>query len=222
MALRTLPTRAFGSRLTITTPNMSSLACTLRTSPISPLRPTLAASRRNFISLPSSEPQRLTAGRTLPYPSGPLYDLIADVDSYSSFVPYCSRSKVTRWSDPDPDTGLQYPVMADLYVGWGGFDEAFTSRLRCVPGESVEAISGETAVGGSGPNASTVFKSLVTRWSVRSIKGPPSPQSEIHLSIDFQFTNPLYGAVSAAVSDKVAGLMVEAFEKRAREKLGSL
>ena len=44
--------------------------------------------------------------------------------------------------------------------------------------------------------------------------------TEVRLDIRFQFVNPLYAAVSSAVSDKVAGLMIEAFEKRAREQLG--
>ncbi|KAF4983627.1 hypothetical protein FZEAL_979 [Fusarium zealandicum] len=204
MALRLLPPRAIVARSASNITNLTS-----------------ASFRRSFISFPSSEPQRLTAIRTLPYSYEPLYDLIADVDSYSSFVPYCSRSRVTRWSEPDSTTGRRFPALADLHVGWGGFDEVFTSRLRCIPGESVEAVSGETAPGGSGPDASAVFRSLVTRWSVRPIAGPPAPRTEVHLSIDFQFTNPLYGAVSAAVSDKVAGMMIEAFEKRAREKLES-
>ncbi|KAF5561259.1 cyclase dehydrase family [Fusarium napiforme] len=208
MALRFLPPRAIVAR---SSASISSITNLTRASILL---------HRSFITLPSSEPQRLTANRTLPYPHEPLYDLIADVDSYSSFVPYCSRSRVTRWSDPDPDTGRRYPTLADLHVGWGGFDEVFTSRLRCVPGQSVEAISGETAPGGTGPDASAVFRSLVTRWSVRPISGPPSPRTEVNLSIDFQFTNPLYGAVSAAVSDKVASMMIEAFEKKAFEKLG--
>ncbi|KAF4959899.1 hypothetical protein FGADI_1402 [Fusarium gaditjirri] len=208
MALRLLPPRA---AVALSSASISSITNLTRAS--TPLH-------RSFITLPSSEPQRLTAKRTLPYPHEPLYDLIADVDSYSSFVPYCSRSRVTRWSDTDPDTGRRYPTLADLHVGWGGFDEVFTSRLRCIPGQSVEAISGETAPGGTGPDSSAVFRSLVTRWSVRPISGPPSPRTEVNLSIDFQFTNPLYGAVSAAVSDKVASMMIEAFEQKASEKLG--
>ncbi|VUC34926.1 unnamed protein product, partial [Clonostachys rosea] len=48
-----------------------------------------------------------------------------------------------------------------------------------------------------------------------------APRTEVHLSIKYQFVNPLYAAVSAAVSDKVAGMMIEAFEKQARQKLGA-
>ncbi|CAM1508494.1 Fc.00g053420.m01.CDS01 [Cosmosporella sp. VM-42] len=174
---------------------------------------------RPFFTLPVSDTQHLTATRTLPYAPEPLYELIADVDSYSQFVPYCSESRVLKWTDPD-DKGRKWPTLADLSVGWGGFDEVFTSRLRCVPGVSVEAISGSTQAG-AGADASSVFKSLVTRWSVKELPHQSSPSTEVHLAIKYQFTNPLYAAVSAAVSDKVAGLMIEAFEKQARRKLGS-
>ncbi|KAG5951293.1 hypothetical protein E4U53_003431 [Claviceps sorghi] len=184
---------------------------------------------RTFFSLPgsSSAPptQTITAVRTLPYAQQSLYKLIADVDAYSTFVPYCSRSRVTQWSPPDQH-GRAWPTLADLHVGWGGFDEVFTSQLRCVPDVSVEAVSGDPARL-EAKAASAVFKSLVTRWHLRPLPSqqqaattPSSPVTEVHLTIQYQFANPIYAAVSAAVSDKVAGLMVEAFEKRALEQLG--
>jgi coenzyme Q-binding protein COQ10 len=206
----------------------ASTASRLRLLPLrtSPLRRHTTAPRlsRPFITLPGSDlTQTLTATRILPYSRDPLYSLIADVDDYSSFVPYCSRSRVTHWSPADPASGgRRWPTRADLHVGWGGFDEKFTSRLTCVPGVSVEALSGG---GGRGePDASSVFRSLVTRWQLRPLgagTGSGSPRTEVHLSIKYQFVNPLYAAVSAAVSDKVAGMMIEAFEKQARQKLGS-
>ncbi|KAK1237564.1 hypothetical protein MKX07_006692 [Trichoderma sp. CBMAI-0711] len=193
----------------------------LLSSPPSPALPR----RRAFISLPGSSPQSLVATRTLPYAREPLYELIADVDSYSSFVPYCSRSRVTQWSPPDA-SGRRWPALADLHVGWGGFDEVFTSRLRCVPGVSVEARSGGSAGDGPAKDASSVFKTLETLWSLTPVTRPSAtttttPATEVRLTITFEFVNPLYAAVSAAVSDKMAALMIEAFEKRVHSKLSA-
>ncbi|KAH7362052.1 dehydrase and lipid transport-domain-containing protein [Plectosphaerella cucumerina] len=189
-----------------------------------------SAPRRAFFSLPDlpSPPQTLTATRILPYSSADLYTLVSDVDAYSKFVPYCSQSRVTKWSDPDPSRpdSPKSPIQADLRVGWGGFEETFTSRLRCVPGQSVEALSGADALD---PSASreqikdaggAVFKSLVTKWQIRPVDSANN-QTRVDLVIRFQFANPLYAAVSAAVSEKVAGVMIEAFEKRARSILGT-
>lgn len=181
-------------------------------------RPSVSSSSscRHFFSLPS-ETQILTASRTLPYSKDALYEIIADVNSYAEFVPYCSQSRVTQWSSPDA-AGRKWPVTADLHVGWGGFTEEFTSKLRCIPGVSVEAVSGDPA--GKGRDASGVFKSLVTRWSLES-STTSALETHVLLNIKYQFSSPLYAAVSAAVSDKIANLMIEAFEKQAEERLAN-
>lgn len=48
---------------------------------------------------------------------------------------------------------------------------------------------------------------------------PAREQTEVHLSLDFQFSNPIYAALSKAVAPKVAGIMIDAFEVRARKLL---
>ncbi|KAH6711261.1 dehydrase and lipid transport-domain-containing protein [Leptodontidium sp. MPI-SDFR-AT-0119] len=202
-------------------------------------------SRRSFITFPGTEAQKLTATRILPYSSNSLYTVIADVDSYSSFLPYCLESKVTKWSSPDKN-GKRWPSEADLKVGWGGYEETFTSRLFCDPGSTVEALGGEartslpktdiehhSATFDSPAVANNIFQSLSTVWRVRPFHyKPPSgrpqtdkavlparEQTEVHLTIDFQFANPIYAALSKAVAPKVAGIMIEAFEIRARKLL---
>ena len=51
---------------------------------------------RPFTSaLPSPPLQTLTATRILPYATPPLFDLIADISSYPSFIPYLHSSTVT-------------------------------------------------------------------------------------------------------------------------------
>ncbi|CCJ29454.1 unnamed protein product, partial [Pneumocystis jirovecii] len=48
---------------------------------------------------------------------------ISDVDSYSTFIPYCLTSKVTKRNKD----GL--PQTADLRIGWKKYDEIFTSEI---------------------------------------------------------------------------------------------
>ncbi|KAJ0381628.1 hypothetical protein COL26b_000306 [Colletotrichum chrysophilum] len=177
---------------------LGSIRCTPAARPHTPARQFF-----NLPNIPSSEPQVLTASRTLPYPSAQLYDVISDVDSYSTFVPYCAQSRVTQWTAPDKN-GRKWPAQADLRVGWGGFEETFTN----VPGASP----------GNGGEGGAVFRSLVTMWQLRPLA--TGTGTEVDLVIRFQFANPLYSAVSAAVSDKVAGVMIQAFEKRVKGVLG--
>lgn len=184
--------------------------CGPRTRPPPPL-----PRARAFISLPGDGPQNLTARRKLPYEPGRLYDLIADVDAYATFLPYCQASRVTRWTEPD-SSGRRWPVAADLSIGWGGFQETFSSRLRCVPGSVVEAVSG-----GDAATEGAVFRSLLTRWTVSAAveSTASTPVSEAELTIKFEFVNPLYSAVTSAMSDKMAGVMIDAFVQQANKVL---
>ncbi|KAF8847008.1 hypothetical protein BDZ45DRAFT_360312 [Acephala macrosclerotiorum] len=213
--------------------------------PVSRIRSFQPHAQRSFINLPGAEAQSLSATRILPYKSSSVYTLIADVDSYSSFLPYCVDSKVTKWSSPDKN-GQKWPSEADLKVGWGGYEETFTSRLFCVPGSVVEALGGEatttlskadlehySATMNAPATANTIFQTINTRWTVKPFHYKPptgTPQSdktlhpardqtEVHLTLDFQFSNPIYAALSKVVAPKVAGMMIEAFEVRARKLL---
>jgi len=213
--------------------------------PVAALHSFRTQARRSFISFPGTESQSFTATKILPYKSSSLYTLIADVDSYASFVPYCVESKVTKWSETDKD-GQRWPSEADLKVGWGGYEEKFTSRLFCVPGSIVEALSGEavtqisksdlshhSATLDAPATANGIFQSLSTRWTVKPFHYKPPTgqpqtdktlypareQTEVHLTLDFQFSNPIYATVSKAVTPKIAGTMIEAFEVRARRLL---
>jgi coenzyme Q-binding protein COQ10 len=220
-------------RSALRTPLSSRVTTTTRTTAPKVL---YLANRRTFLNFPTNDAQELTASRTLPYDHTRLYDIIANVDSYSAFVPYCRESRVTRWSSPDKD-GRRWPTQADLSVGFGALEESFTSKLVCVPGSSVEARSGtevealltEQPSGfGRGrpspPGGRSVFKSLVTKWTVQPAGGHQGSETSsalVDLVIRYQFANPLYSAVSAAVSDKMAAMMIEAFEQRARRILGN-
>ncbi|QDS72663.1 hypothetical protein FKW77_002753 [Venturia effusa] len=197
---------------------------------------------RRFLTPPT---QTLNASRTLPYPSSAIYSIIADVDRYSAFLPYCTSSKVTKWSHPDPD-GKKWPSEAELVVGWNGLEETFRSRIYCVPGSIVEAVGGRgvttlrkelirhheddsASVDGAPDNG--ILTRLLTRWTVRGFPykssagesaGYPSSSKEhtqVSLTIEYQFSNPMYSAMSGAVADKVAGTMIEAFEGRVKSVL---
>lgn len=189
-----------------------------------------------FASGPSSPSaiQTLRASRTLPYPSAPIYTIIADVPSYSSFLPYCTRSTITHWSAPDAATGRRWPSIGVLTSGFGHLTESFTSRVYCVPGKVVESVGGDTATAlpsdliahhlaaeEDAAQAHVLDKQgsegllthLRNTWTVEHL-GPT--QTRIELKLEFQFANPLYAALSAGAAPKVAEAMVKAFEERVR------
>ncbi|KAF1971505.1 hypothetical protein BU23DRAFT_536696 [Bimuria novae-zelandiae CBS 107.79] len=184
----------------------------------------------------SSQPQTLTATRTLPYPAAPIYSIIADVQSYASFLPYCQSSTVTRWSAPDPTYTRAWPSEAKIVVGWGSLTESFTSRVFCVPGRIVESIGGPTetdlpardiahhldgardgdkSARGAGEGLMTHLRS---RWTIEAVGGQRE-KTEVRLALEFAFANPMYTALSAGAAPKVADIMIRAFEERVERLL---
>ncbi|KAL4900008.1 hypothetical protein BDW74DRAFT_183148 [Aspergillus multicolor] len=173
----------------------------------------------------------LNASRTLPYKPEPLFNVISSVESYEQFLPFLTASTVTA---RDSETGL--PSQAYLTVGYGPLSETFTSKVDCDRAKwVVEARSGERFVqqapakkdsSGLGALASLagfpgadegIFEYLSTRWKL-------VPESEasttVKLEIRFEFKNQLYASMMGAVEGQMAGIMIEAFEKRIREVHG--
>jgi coenzyme Q-binding protein COQ10 len=201
----------------------------------------ISPSRRSFISAPL---QHISATRSLPYPSLPIYNIIASVPSYSTFLPYCLSSKVTRWSRPDARFGKIWPEEALLEIGWGAVREQFRSRVFCVPGRIVEAVGGTTETtlakedilhhtveqgepAGSGfwtgspktQDQDRIMSHLLTRWSVEPEGAGARDSTRVSLDLEFQFANPLYAAMSSAVVDRVAETMIQAFEEKVKHEL---
>lgn len=192
--------------------------------------------RSSFFGGSFTPNQTLTTTKTLSYPSSAIYDVISDVGAYSQFVPYCIGSIVTKKSQPAAADGKQYPEEAKLLIGFNNdISEEFTSRVYCVPGRIVEAVSGRTDSTLSGediahhsarapadqdPSRRTnTMTHLLTRWTLRpdkSSEAPDQQKTEVSLAIEFSFANPLYAALSATAAPKIADKMIDAFEKRVK------
>lgn len=169
------------------------------------LRPHTNHFRRPFVSElfnASTSPQRLTASRTLPHPASLIYDVIADVDAYASFLPYCQASTVTKRSAPTATDGKTYPEEAYLSIGFNdSVAERFWSRIYCVPGRVVEAVAGSTETtltpdeirhhnprpqreeDGDQTRNPQILSHLLTRWTLRPYcYKPPSASAMSSMS----------------------------------------
>ena len=73
------------------------------------------------------------------YSQKQLYEIVADVDSYHRFVPFCTGSKVLA-SLPSHHAESSYVIRkeAQLTVGFLGYKESYISEVTCRPYESVE------------------------------------------------------------------------------------
>lgn len=137
--------------------------------------------------------------RHLPYTPEQMFDLVADVEQYSQFLPWCMASRVTR-RDSD---AIFY---ADLVVGYKVFREKFSSKVVLDrPHEiSIEYLKGP-------------LKNLRNRWQfIRQ----PDDSCLIDFSVEFEFSNGALQALANMFFNEVVKRMVGAFETRAQELHG--
>lgn len=149
----------------------------------------------------------MTARRTtteVPYTADQMFKLVAGVERYPEFLPWCSALRVI---ERRPEGGVEY-LTADMVVTFGVFRERFRSIVRLDPAArriDVDYVSGP-------------FKTLKNAWGFRDY---PGSGSLVDFSIDFEFKNPLLEATAHAFFERAFLKMSEAFVRRARSVYGN-
>ncbi|MGH6914551.1 MAG: type II toxin-antitoxin system RatA family toxin, partial [Geminicoccales bacterium] len=132
--------------------------------------------------------------RHLPYTREQLYDLVAGVDRYPEFLPWCRAARITR-----RENGVFF---ADLVVQFKVFRERFASKVTLHPHEliDVEYISGP-------------FRYLNNHW--RFVEAEDGG-CIIDFYVDFEFKSRVLQKLIGLLFDQAVHRMVSAFEARAR------
>jgi coenzyme Q-binding protein COQ10 len=136
--------------------------------------------------------------RVLPYTPEQLFTLVADIERYPEFLPWCVGARI-REQRPDL-------VVADLVIGFKMFRERFTSRVSLDPPRQIDVTYAE------GP-----FRYLNNHWSF----APTAGGCRIDFFVDFAFKSRLMQRVIEMLFSEAVRRMVGAFEKRARDLYGS-
>ncbi len=131
--------------------------------------------------------------RRLPYAPEQLFQLVADVERYPEFLPWCVAARVAERRGNI--------VTADLVIGFRMIRERFRSRVELTAPSAI-AVSGI-----SGP-----FRRLDNRWSFRAM---PNGQCEIDFLIDYEFRSRLLQVLIGAFFQDATKRIVGAFESRA-------
>lgn len=136
--------------------------------------------------------------RVLPYSATQMYELVAAIEDYPKFLPWCLAARVDRRSET--------LMFAELLIGFKMVRERFGSRVELTP---KSAISVEPT---HGP-----FKRMSNQWRFtdRTEGG-----CVIDFYVDFQFQSRLLQKIIGALFDEAVRRMVRAFEQRARELYG--
>lgn len=148
----------------------------------------------------------MTTRRTttdVPFSARQMYDLVANVERYPDFIPWCVALRVVE-RQGDDDAGV---LIADMIVAYKVFRESFRSRVTLDP--AAHAIDAEYL---DGP-----FEKLRTRWRFADYA---EGGSNIDFFIEFRFRNALLQTTAQVVFEKAFARMTDAFVARAFELYG--
>ena len=137
----------------------------------------------------------------LRYSSDQMFDLVADIESYPDFIPWCTLITVTsRASDKQNKIDI---VETDMKVSFKVFNESFSSRV------SLDRMSNEIIVEYlSGP-----FKFLNNRWKFTSFE----TGCQVDFYVEFEFKSRIMQRLIGVVFNEALKRIVLSFEKRADE-----
>jgi coenzyme Q-binding protein COQ10 len=136
--------------------------------------------------------------RRLPYTPQQVFDLVADVEKYPLFLPWCTACRINR---RETDTVF----IADLAMGFKMVRETFSSRVTLDPGKAVKVEYLD------GP-----FRHLVNTWTFKPVVTKTgAPATELEFYIEFEFRSKLLQSIIGVLFEEAVRRMVAAFEARA-------
>ncbi len=137
--------------------------------------------------------------KILPYTPEQMFDLVAGVDKYDEFTPWCVASRINRWEG-------EHVFYADLIVGYKLFREKFSSKVILDPKREISIEYQK------GP-----LKNLTNHWVFSE---GANGSCVIDFSVEFEFKNKAFQTLATMFFNEVVKRMISAFETRAHEVYG--
>ena len=138
-----------------------------------------------------------TEKRIMPYTAKQMYDLVADVETYPDFLPWCAATRIRKVTKDSHKTIIE----TDLIIAFKVFRERFGSRVTLKAEKfsiDVEYLDGP-------------FKYLNNHWIFRDVDGG----CEADFFVDFEFKSRVLQALIGVVFNEAMQRIVKAFEMRA-------
>jgi coenzyme Q-binding protein COQ10 len=129
---------------------------------------------------------------TLAYSADELFAIVADVQHYPLFVPWCSGAHIRHEDERE--------IIAELVVGFGPFQETFTSHVELDRPRQVRvrAIEG-------GP-----LEHLTNTWTFTPLRDT----THVGFIIDFEFNSHLLDHIANGMFQEAATRTMSAFQSR--------
>ena len=135
--------------------------------------------------------------KILKYRPDQMFDLVADVNSYPTFLPWCSAARVNSRNTIGDNEVLE----ADLVISFKLFREKFASKVTLIRSENriiTEYIDGP-------------FKRMHSTWSFKVVDSG----SEVSFFVDFEMKNVVLQKIVGVVFNEAMQRVLTAFEKQA-------
>lgn len=135
--------------------------------------------------------------RIMGYSPEQLFAVVAAVDMYQDFLPWCQRSDIIqRHSDSAFD--------AELEIGFKFLVESYVSHVQMVKPKMIKTTSSQ----------SSLFDHLINIWEFNP--GPVPGTCDLHFFVDFKFQSPLYSQMASMFFKEVVSRLVGSFNDRCR------
>src|SRR5271156_4626303 len=136
---------------------------------------------------------------SLPYSQQQMYDLVAEVERYPEFLPWCIGARILK-----RENNILY---ADLIIGWKVLRERFSSKVVLNPPHSVQFDYT------NGP-----LKYLHGDWR---FSPAPSGGTLVEFQVDFEFKSRALSLVMGGGFSELVHRMVGAYEAGATQLYGN-
>ena len=140
--------------------------------------------------------------RRVKHSAAEMFDLVADVERYPSFVPLCKALKIKQRSARGEGVEV---LLAEMEVGYRAIKERFTSRVTLDRPQLkvlVEYVDGP-------------FSHMENVWAFHDEPDQPQLSSQIEFFISYQFRSRMLGALMGSVFDAAFRRFAAAFEAQA-------
>ncbi len=136
--------------------------------------------------------------RVLPHTPEQMFDLVADIEKYPDFLPWCASTRIRERAGD--------VIVADVEIGFKIFRERFTSKVTLDNPRRIDVAYSH------GP-----FKYLNNRWIFNEME---DGKCEVDFFVDFEFRSRLLQGMIGPVFCEAVRIMVSAFRKRAKDLYG--
>ena len=177
-----------------------------------------------------------TETRILPYPPEQLFTLVADVEHYPQFLPWCRAVRILeRASDY---------FIAEMIVSFSHITERYTSKVMpIIPAaagagqkmlSAADQATNDSADSAPLPTSPLRGEENIYRIDVTLVSGPfthltnhwefhPHPQgAELQFTVDFEFKSKILNGLIGGLFTRASEKMVSAFTKRAEALYGGV